>query len=59
MFEEKIFDGYNLIYKNFLCIELIMSWIILVLIELLINFVVDIFFFIGFRLLLNILICLY
>lgn len=45
MFEEKIFDGYNSIYKNFLCIESITSWTIPALTELLTNLVVDILFF--------------
>lgn len=44
MFEEKIFDGYNSIYKNFLCIESITSWTIPALTELLTNLVVDILF---------------
>lgn len=59
MFEEKIFNGYNSIYKNFLRIESITSWTIPALTELLTNLVVDILFFIGFRLPQNILICLY
>ena len=59
MFEEKIFDGYNSTYKNFLCIESITSWTIPALTELLTNLVVDILFFIGFKLPQNILICLY